>query len=287
MILDFKLKPDSSGVVYSGDQDVVNSVDLYASDFYSSTGPDPIKLTDFNTTIGINRFEITPDGYWVVFDAGSLLYSVRTSGTGEQAVIADVHQILVSNWLLTPNSLGIVFQTLDTINNRSNLFSNYLDHLHTPTRLTPELMPENSYITQFNITPNSLGVVYRADQNIDEKIELFSVFINGTFLTQLTPTLPDQGDVFDFKITPDSSAVIFRADGITNDVSELFTTLITGGLVARLSGPIKPPEGDVSNFIISPDGKQVVYESDAEIVDKHELYVVEDVELVFLPLLTK
>ena len=83
--------------------------------------------------------------------------------------------------------------------------------------------------------------------------------------------------------------MVFRADGITNGKDELFIIPFGGPWTSasRISSPMSNAEGDVSSYRISPDGSKVTYIADADTDGINELYVVEDVELLYLPVVIR
>jgi hypothetical protein len=93
----------------------------------------------------------------------------------------------------------------------------------TPTRLNGPLV-DGGDVGWFEIMPNSLGVVYLADEETDEMQELYAVFINGAMNTKLNGPLADGGDVYEFRITPDSLSVVYQADQEVDEKWELFAT---------------------------------------------------------------
>jgi hypothetical protein len=141
----------------------------------------------------------------------------------------------------------------------------------------------------FDITPNNLGVVFLSDAEDDETYRLYSNWITGGALISLTPSLATGGDVKDFRISPNSQAVVFLADGLTNDQDELFIVPTVGPWTAarRLNSPMTNSNGNVVTYRISPDSAKVTYVADADADGVNELYVVEDVELQFLPVVSR
>jgi hypothetical protein len=83
--------------------------------------------------------------------------------------------------------------------------------------------------------------------------------------------------------------VVFLADGLTMGQDELFIVPTVGPAAAarRLNLQMANADGDVINYQISPDSRKVTYVADAETDGIDELYVVEDLELQFLPLLIR
>ena len=194
---------------------------------------------------------------------------------------------------ITPNGQGAIFVIRENATTKHILYSNTIaTPLDLPYQLSHTPLDNNTGVDlHYDITPNSMGVVFVSDVEADEIYRLYSNWINGTPLTviSLTPVLVAGGDVGSFRITPDSQFVIFRADGLTNNQDELFIIPIGGPWtsVRRISGPMVNPSGDVIAYLISPDGKKVIYIADADTDGQNELYVVEDLELQFLPLVNR
>ena len=67
-------------------------------------------------------------------------------------------------------------------------------------------------------------MVYRADQDTDNIIQLYSVPIGGGTSIKLNSTLVSGGGVNDLKISQDSTTVVYRADQDTDGVVELYVS---------------------------------------------------------------
>jgi hypothetical protein len=115
-------------------------------------------------------------------------------------------------------------------------------------------------VTGFVLSPEGRTVVYRADQVLDERFELFSVPVRGNAPpVKLNATPVAGGDVSSgFQISPDGLRVVYLADQTTNDRIELWSVPIHGGTPVRLNAPMSGGN-DIKGFAISPDGAQVVY----------------------------
>ena len=118
-------------------------------------------------------------------------------------------------------------------------------------------------------------MVYLADQDFDEKDEIYSVpLAGGTPPTKLNLAFSSQQDVYSrFQISPDSTTVFYRADQESDGVDEIFRVSITGGGNLKLNGPLVSG-GEVSSFLLSPDGDRVVYVADQDTNEVSELYSV-------------
>jgi Tol biopolymer transport system component len=135
-----------------------------------------------------------------------------------------------------------------------------------------DVQPGYKYLSN-NISPDGSRVVYLADQDTNDVVELYSVPIDGSAPpVKLNGVLGISGDVTAFLIDPPSRRVTFRADPSADERFELFSAPIDGSTPAvRLSAPMVPG-GALFNHRISADGARVVYLADQEVVDLYELY---------------
>jgi Tol biopolymer transport system component len=133
----------------------------------------------------------------------------------------------------------------------------------------------------FYISGDSNRVVYQADQDTDEKWDIYSVPIGGPADDGvMLGGLGLEGDVIGFGISPDSARVVYLADPAFFSISHvhrLFTIPIEGPLIKVGTLNDWPNTGykdaDVQNsFQISPDSQFVVYATDQETDNAFELY---------------
>src|SRR5262249_40728650 len=201
-------------------------------------------------------FEISPDSSRVVFLAGPYghtdLYSVPLYARGQK---------------LRPS-----------------------DRSDEPVKLNPPLVAGGSVGGSFEttlilISPDSTRVVYLADQEVDGRVELYSVPIAGGPAVKLNGALVNGGNVLHpscrrpAAITPDGTRVVYLPDQQVDERFELFSVPITGGTAIRLNGNLVAG-GDVQPlsftepFALSADGARVVYVADQEVDERVELYSV-------------
>ena len=107
----------------------------------------------------------------------------------------------------------------------------------------------------FQISADSQWVVYRADQDVDGRTELYSVSITGGIPEQLNVD-PVQGTtgVSNFLISANSQHVIYRSDESFNSRFSLYSVPITGGTEIFIGSFVVD-----SDFLISADSQQVVF----------------------------
>jgi Tol biopolymer transport system component len=130
-------------------------------------------------------------------------------------------------------------------------------------------------VEDFKVSPNSDFVVYKADEDILNRIELYRVNLaNPGVSTKLSAPLTVDRDVRDFAISPDSSKVLYRADPGTLDAHELFLVNVAAPGTSQQVHPELTAGGEVSSaYRFSPDGTKVGYVADQEVDDQQELFV--------------
>jgi Tol biopolymer transport system component len=140
-------------------------------------------------------------------------------------------------------------------------------------RINPSLTSGGA-VYDFTITPDGTRAIYRADQNLDGAIELFSVPADGSDAGfRISGPLVAGGDVLDFQVNAASTRAVYRADQTTNGVAELYSARTNGGIVAKLNAPLTLG-GEVKEFVFSPDGSLVLYLADQDFDEQFGLYAV-------------
>jgi Tol biopolymer transport system component len=244
-----------------------------------------IKLSGVMPPLGdVTTFEISPDGRYAVYradqdtDGANELYSVLLGGGSP----IRLNPLLpfgrnVISFQISPDSSRVVYiadQETTTV------FELYSVPLRGPAaagiKLNGALVALGNVI-QFQISPDGSRVVYRADQQTDTVLELYSVPLGGPAAAgiKLNGALVAGGNVTNFRITPDSSRVVYRADQETDTVLELYSVPLGGPAAAgiKLNGALVAG-GNVGFFQISPDNGRVVYLADQQTATVVELYSV-------------
>lgn len=131
-------------------------------------------------------------------------------------------------------------------------------------------------IDEFQFTPDSQYIVYRADQETLDHHELYSVHLGTSVNNKLNQTLVDAYGIQStpyYKLSPDSTKVIYL--GIAASKQELFIVNIDGTGNLRLNGPLVGA-GQINSYsmIFSPDSSKVAYSSREKDLNYDEIYVV-------------
>jgi Tol biopolymer transport system component len=143
-----------------------------------------------------------------------------------------------------------------------------------PIKLNPPLVANGDVLPfRFTFTPDSQYLIYLADQEVDNRVEMYRVPVGGGESAKMNPALVVGGNITNLKLDAKNQRVIYEADQETNDVVELWSMPLGGGQSIRLNGPMTPG-GNIGLFEIDPLSNRVVYSADQDTNGKYELYSV-------------
>ena len=240
------ITPDSSTVVYWADQDMIDNHEVYSVPIGGGT---VVKLND--PTHFPNRPTISPDSSMVVYVSRGL-HSVPVGG----GPVTTLSPLADNRYAISPDSSTVVF--VDDVFNGIGPDDIYSVPIGggTATKIGSALTFGD--ILDFDISPDSQTVVYRAD-GLNEPAQLFSVPIGGGPMTSL-----DEG-TSDWAISPDGARVAFTNGG------DLFSIPIGGGTPGKVNGPLVSG-GSVRDYLFSPDSATIVYRADQDTDGVFELF---------------
>ena len=230
------------------------------------SGPKPLGSFDV-------PLRITADGSRLVYrsvqgSAKRELYSVPVDGSA-LPVRLNSHLVFGGNvvdFALDPTGDRVVYRADGQLVQVFELYSVPVDASAPAVKINAPLVPAGDVQSVFEIGPDGARVIYLADQEVPDVVELFAVPIEGSLpAVQLNgglsaPTLA--GDVTAFALAPVGNHVVYRADQDTDEVFELYGVPLPrspSDPIApenRLSGPY---QNVASGFRVSPDGSRVVY----------------------------
>ncbi|MEQ1893404.1 MAG: hypothetical protein ABL998_12730, partial [Planctomycetota bacterium] len=128
-------------------------------------------------------------------------------------------------------------------------------------------------VLDFLLAPDDARVLYRADQELDQRLELYVAATAGGLRSKVSGTLPAGASVEGgYEFVPNSSSVIFLLQ-LGSNTSELFRGSLNGGQSTRLSS-VHSANRVVLDFALTADGQRVVYLADSRANDLFELFVV-------------
>ncbi len=252
-----------------------------------------------NSDRRINSFQISADSQRVVYIANAEhastyeLYSVRMNGSDHTKVSGDLPDtgIGVISFAIAP-TLGVqkvVYTANATSNHDWELFVNVIDDITPPEPIELSNIPHDPgldyrQVLDFAITSDSLQVVYTANQDLGNFIELYSTSISGvTPVKKLSGTLGTNVNVDRFAITPDNNKVVWQTEYDNSPNSPPFLYNLYGNLI---DGSELPPDhlDDLPSgrtimsgptrayFDVTPNNLYAIYIGDQNTLGKNELY---------------
>lgn len=288
----YQLSPDGARVVYLAPEDAAGVNELYS--VASSGAGTKVKLNGaLGTGDRIRDFQISPNSNRVVYrafkqaDSASKLYSVPITGssTGPIELINLITEggDIAPTVKISPDSTRVVYLA-NQLNPRTiELYSVPIDGPSTAfVQLNNPLVQNGSIYTDFQISPDSSRVVYRATQDTPGIIELYSVPINGSTngRIKLNRLINRGGNVVDFQISPallpaSPSRVVYRADRQVTGLFALHSTLIDNANSVGQLTPNRIVGGNVQSFTLFRTGTsdRVVYRSTDKTRDGTELLI--------------
>ena len=275
----FQITADSSRVVYRARGNANSNFDLFSVPLVGGAVTTlNIGDADVGSVAGIR---LSPDSSRAVFitfgDTGfDGLYSAPIAG----GPVAKLNGPLVAGGeigtaAISPDSSRVVYTADQDAAGVREIYSVPITG-GAATKLNPPLTPGGNvgdvFVGSFEISPDSSRVVYLADQDTDERFELYSVPLSGGPSTKLNGSVLRQGAVL-VQISPDSSRVVYKAFQDSDAAIELYSVPLAGGPVTKLNDDMVAG-GNVAHARLTPDGSRVVYEADQDLDQAYELYAV-------------
>lgn len=130
-------------------------------------------------------------------------------------------------------------------------------------------------VFEAQITPDKTRIVYRADQLVAGKTEVFSAPIDGSSPgVRISGPMADNRDVNDLvTVSPDSARALYFSNQ-ESSIDQLYSAPLDGSAAAvKLNGPLVM-SARVSSARFSADGQRVVYSADALVAGRVQLFSV-------------
>jgi Tol biopolymer transport system component len=207
---------------------------------------------------------VVANGELVLYRVDLSVYSVPADGSAAPVFLFQGRN--GAFWVTPAGDRAVYLGAVD-------VFQMSTDGSGTPLQLNPPLAAGRS-CDWLVLSPDGERVVYYADQDHDERYELYSVALGGGAAVKLNDELMPGGRIFDWEITPDDESVVYTADTEGDGIVELFTAPLAGGSApVKLNAPLGPT-ADIGVFEISPDGARVAFVADLQTDEAYELYSV-------------
>lgn len=118
-------------------------------------------------------------------------------------------------------------------------------------------------------------VVFRADKDLDKRVELYRADLDGSNIVLLNDRLVPAGNVYQFQVSPDGEYVAYYADQDVDEVFELYVAASDGSGSNKVSGPLVAGGNVTDEFSWSPDSSRIAYRADQRTDEVFELFTSE------------
>lgn len=280
--VNFQITPDGQYALFVADIDSDETFDLYSIPVDGNEAP--TRLSNVLNSTTVYEFATGP-GNMVVYRAqedniGVIeLYRTKVDGTEPIEKVNPVFEdggIVqldrdVAMFQISPDGSYIVYLADQDTNEVFELYSvattgNIVSHLPLNDTLVA-----GGDVEEFQITLDSNRIIYRADQDTNDKSELYSVPITGGKIAKLNPPLAADRDVIQFDLIDND--VIYHADQDIDQTFELHHVRATGGTSTKLNPPLAGGR-TVVDFKVHAGSHYVVYRADQDTDEVWELYSV-------------
>jgi hypothetical protein len=282
---DFRISPDSSRVVYTGDLDTDGTRELFSAPTDAS-GPQ-IKLNADPVSGGMvaDEFLISGNGSRVVYlgdlttDNRKEIYSARIDAEGTQVTLNDDNRAIDQDagfgFTIAPDSSRAIYLSEPITTVERDLRTARIDGSAPPARLNTASHDEVALVGEFRVTPDSARAVYQGDMTTNNTNDLYSAPLDGGgSQVKLSNVAGDDGGVSEYiRIAPDSSRVVYRGGLTTDFTAELYSAPVDeAGEQTRLNAT-PAGSGEVEDdFRITANSSRVVYRGDLDTSGEAELY---------------
>ncbi|MBX7157628.1 MAG: hypothetical protein K1X66_04495 [Verrucomicrobiae bacterium] len=265
-VYDFQVSPNPNNpkVVYLANLEDFNIWGLYR---VAPGGGPSLKISDSLVLGGqFLKFKMSSDGIWTVFiaehDKASTpeIFSVLTDGgvvTKLNSPNLDFGQ-KVKDFRITSDNSKVVYLADSLTLGVFNLEVIPISGGVQPIPITANITPNVEIKTNFLVSAVNNQVVYVADQQVDNKYELFSAAIDGGGSFKLNDALTS-GNVGAFDLTPDGSNVVYFAFENGDAFKGVYQASIFSSMTSVQLTPINGG-GVEFNLKASPDNTYAVYD---------------------------
>ncbi len=279
--------PDGSRLAYIADWGANQIFELY------TTAPDGngnvVKISNAGASVGIPwkdkraSFAWAPDASKIAYRADhnglsvNKLYVADPATTGAAVTVSNTGAAdTVDEFAWAPNSSMIAY----TINDATPAVGLYTVQPDGQARTKVSGLFLHAGAANFGYfawAPDSSRLAYSADQNVNERYELFTsapdVAGGETVVSGVTSYngLRSTGKYREFLWSPDSNYIAYLSYQQSGNVRQLYASKSDGSSNVKLSGPLSSSK-DIWAFTWSPDGSHIAYIGDQNSDGVDELF---------------
>lgn len=264
-----RFSPDSRKVAFTVADNTFGTVGVFVADLATSTPP--IQLTpDFglNGSMGQTAFQFTPDGRHIVYTAAESdvhdLYLVSLDAPGVATKLnppgGSIGDSFEGFFEITPDGQRVVYASVLDNPGVRELHVVNLSEPGVATTLNAAFQGGGD-IFSFAVAPDSRHVLYVADQEVDNKLEVYLAALDGSG-EPLKLNSPVQSGAAGAQFTPDGTHVVYIGDTARQvGARDLYLVPIDQpGNAVQLNATVAS-DVDINAYIISRDGTRIAYQT--------------------------
>ena len=222
---DFLLTPDGATAVFTAG--TYPAYSIYRVPVDGSTAEQPVSGAGLNVTV--SDYQMSANGQKLVYRVYSggkaRLYAVSLAGGDDVELTPSViaGNGAYNNFRIDPTAARVVYVSEQNTVGVIELFSVPIGG-GAATLLSKSPMPATGDVDPLSIriAPDGRTVIFRADEDTDGVLELFSSGIASGGPQKVHPDLAPDGDVVEALFTPDSRTIVYQADQETDGLFEIF-----------------------------------------------------------------
>jgi Tol biopolymer transport system component len=278
----FVFTPAANTVVYSADQNVVGRTELYLVNLAS-----PGASVRINPALTANRdvldFTVSPDGSKVVYradqDADDVyeLYLANTASPGSAVKLSGALTNggwVRSGYTFSPDGTKVLYRADQSTFDRVELYMVDIAAPGNAQKMNGTLVAGGNVAAEFSFSPDNSTVAYVADQETDDKLELYTVPVSAPAGShKMNGALVPAGDVCRYTWSPDSKRLAYCADQEIDEVLELYTVPLNApGQSVKMNPPLASGGRVTSGYDFSWDSSFLVYAAKQDSATRVDLY---------------
>jgi hypothetical protein len=269
----FAISTDSSRLFYTADLTGNGTFELYTVAFAAPTTHTKVNGTLVTSGSVSPVFTVSSDGSFVLYTASQdseipELYRVDLSDLGNSTRVSGGGAVNANSVALSHDDAFVTYIS------DNNLLMVSLSTPGTTTTLNGTLVTNGAVLERATISPDNTMVYYRADQEVDGRVDLYQVPVAnpGTSIRVNAPLLTSNNDVFDYQLSPDGTKLVYRADH-TSGIDELYLVDLSVplGTATVLNTPINNTSRDVFNGYVVTNSS-VIYRGDVLVSGIYDLF---------------
>lgn len=272
------ISPDGTHVVYAMSTEGSTQTHVYSVPITGPASANVRLSSDVGGSLDAGKFQISADSRKVVIEsaAENRLRAVPIEGPATaQARLTDamVSGGHIRQFAISDDSRSVVYVADQETHGVRELYRVPLTLSPDPNPPTAKLnapLSQGRNVLDFLLAPRNGRVIYRADQEVDGVLELFSVRLGGGGRVKLNVPLPPGWFVVEpavssdtlpvgYSVTDDGARVTYEFQSSPPDPLAMALYSVPSAGPANASVRLDVPPTQVIGYRISPNGSRVVY----------------------------